>query len=34
VELTTLVGYYALLATQMRVLRVPLPPGAPPVTWD
>lgn len=28
VELTTLVGYYALLAVQMRVLRVPLPDGA------
>jgi hypothetical protein len=24
----TLVGYYPLLATQMRVLRVPLPDGA------
>lgn len=34
VELTTLVGYYALLATQMRVLRVSLPPDAPAVTWD
>jgi 4-carboxymuconolactone decarboxylase len=28
VELTTLVGYYSLLAVQMRVLRVPLPDGA------
>jgi 4-carboxymuconolactone decarboxylase len=28
VELTTLVGYYSLLAMQMRVLRVPLPDGA------
>lgn len=28
VELTTLVGYYSLLALQMRVLRVPLPDGA------
>jgi 4-carboxymuconolactone decarboxylase len=27
VELTTLVGYYSLLAMQMRVLRVPLPDG-------
>ncbi len=27
VELTTLVGYYSLLALQMRVLRVPLPDG-------
>jgi 4-carboxymuconolactone decarboxylase len=34
VELTTLVGYYALLAMQMRVLRVPVPPGAPEVSWD
>jgi 4-carboxymuconolactone decarboxylase len=34
VELTTLVGYYALLAMQMRVLRVPLPPDAPAVSWD
>jgi 4-carboxymuconolactone decarboxylase len=34
VELTTLVGYYSLLATQMRVLRVPLPPDAPAVGWD
>jgi 4-carboxymuconolactone decarboxylase len=33
VELTTLVGYYSLLAIQMRVLRVPLPPGAPAVSW-
>lgn len=28
VELTTLVGYYTLLAVQLRVLRVPLPEGA------
>ena len=28
VELTTLVGYYSMLALQMRVLRVPLPGGA------
>jgi 4-carboxymuconolactone decarboxylase len=28
VELTTLVGYYSLLAMQMRVLRVPLPDGS------
>jgi 4-carboxymuconolactone decarboxylase len=28
VELTTLVGYYSLLALQMRVLRIPLPDGA------
>jgi 4-carboxymuconolactone decarboxylase len=34
VELTTLVGYSSLLAMQMRVLRVPLPPGAPAVGWD
>ena len=34
VELTTLVGYYALLAMQMRVLRVPLPDDAAPVSWD
>jgi 4-carboxymuconolactone decarboxylase len=34
VELTTLVGYYSLLAMQMRVLRVPLPPDAPAVSWD
>jgi 4-carboxymuconolactone decarboxylase len=34
VELTTLVGYYGLLAMQMRVLRVPLPPDAPAVGWD
>ncbi len=33
VELTTLVGYYSLLAMQMRVLRVPLPDGAPPVDF-
>lgn len=33
VELTTLVGYYSLLALQMRVLRVPLPDGAPPATF-
>ncbi len=33
VELTTLVGYYSLLATQMRVLRVPLPDGAAPVEF-
>ncbi|MBW0088454.1 carboxymuconolactone decarboxylase family protein [Pseudonocardia sp. KRD-184] len=33
VELTTLVGYYSLLAVQMRVLRVPLPDGAPPATF-
>lgn len=29
VELTTLVGYYELLAMQMRVFRVPLPDGEP-----
>lgn len=28
VELTTLVGYYGILATQLRLFRVPLPPGA------
>lgn len=28
VELTTLVGYYGVLATQLRLFRVPLPPGA------
>jgi 4-carboxymuconolactone decarboxylase len=28
VELSTLVGYYSLLAMQLRVLRVPLPDGA------
>jgi 4-carboxymuconolactone decarboxylase len=33
VELTTLVGYYSLLAMQMRVLRVPLPDGAPAVEF-
>jgi 4-carboxymuconolactone decarboxylase len=33
VELTTLVGYYSLLALQMRVLRVPLPDGAAPVEF-
>ncbi|MHA6617461.1 carboxymuconolactone decarboxylase family protein [Pseudonocardia sp. DLS-67] len=33
VELTTLVGYYSLLAMQMRVLRVPLPGGAPAVEF-
>lgn len=33
VELTTVVGYYALLAMQLRVLRVPLPDGAPPATF-
>jgi 4-carboxymuconolactone decarboxylase len=33
VELTTLVGYYSLLAMQMRVLRVPLPDGAPAVDF-
>jgi 4-carboxymuconolactone decarboxylase len=33
VELTTLVGYYSLLAMQMRVLRVPLPDGARPVDF-
>lgn len=33
VELTTLVGYYSLLALQMRVLRVPLPDGSPPATF-
>jgi 4-carboxymuconolactone decarboxylase len=30
VELTTLVGYYATLAMQMRLFRVPLPEGVPP----
>jgi 4-carboxymuconolactone decarboxylase len=34
VELTTLAGYYSLLAMQMRVLRVPLPPDAPAVSWE
>ena len=34
VELTTLVGYYSLLALQMRVLRVPLPAGAAPVEFS
>jgi 4-carboxymuconolactone decarboxylase len=34
VELTTLVGYYGLLAMQMRVVRVPLPPDAPAMSWD
>jgi 4-carboxymuconolactone decarboxylase len=33
VELITLVGYYSLLAMQMRVLRVPLPDGAPAVEF-
>jgi 4-carboxymuconolactone decarboxylase len=33
VELTTLVGYYSLLAMHMRVLRVPLPDGAPEVDF-
>jgi 4-carboxymuconolactone decarboxylase len=33
VELTTLVGYYSLLAMQLRTLRVPLPDGAPPVDF-
>ena len=33
VELMTLVGYYSLLAMQMRVLRVPLPDGAGPVEF-
>jgi 4-carboxymuconolactone decarboxylase len=33
VELTTLVGYYCLLALQMRVLRVQLPDGAAPVDF-
>ena len=33
VELTTLVGYYSLLALQMRVMRVPLPDGAAPVDF-
>ena len=33
VELTTVVGYYSLLALQMRVLRVPLPEGAPAVVF-
>ena len=27
VELTTLIGYYGILATQLRLFRVPLPPG-------
>jgi 4-carboxymuconolactone decarboxylase len=30
VELTTLVGYYSTLATQMQLFRVPLPPSASP----
>ena len=30
VELTTLVGYYGILATQMHLFRVPLPDGVPP----
>lgn len=34
VELVTLVGYYAALALQLRVFRVGLPPGEPPVEWD
>jgi len=34
VELTTLVGYYALLAMQMRAFRVGLPPGVAPVFTD
>jgi 4-carboxymuconolactone decarboxylase len=33
VELTTLVGYYSMLAMQLRTLRVPLPDGAPPVDF-
>ncbi|MFD1528734.1 carboxymuconolactone decarboxylase family protein [Pseudonocardia aurantiaca] len=33
VELTTLVGYYSLLAMQLRTLRVPLPNGAAPVDF-
>jgi 4-carboxymuconolactone decarboxylase len=33
VELTTLVGYYSLLALQMRVLRVPVPDGVPAVEF-
>jgi len=31
VELTTLVGYYGILATQLRLFRVPLPEGTLPV---
>jgi 4-carboxymuconolactone decarboxylase len=34
VELTALVGYYALLALQLRVFRVPLPPGASEVDFN
>jgi 4-carboxymuconolactone decarboxylase len=30
VELTTLVGYYGILGTQMQLFRVPLPPDAEP----
>jgi 4-carboxymuconolactone decarboxylase len=30
VELTTLVGYYGILAVQLQLFRVPLPPGAQP----
>lgn len=33
VELSALVGYYALLAVQLRVLRVPLPQRARPVAF-
>lgn len=34
VELVTLVGYYSALALQLRVFRVPVPPGEPAPTWD
>lgn len=34
VELTTLIGYYAMLALQMRVFRVGLPDGTAPPSWD
>jgi 4-carboxymuconolactone decarboxylase len=32
-ELLTLVGYYATLALQLRVFRVPAPDGSAPVSW-
>lgn len=34
VELVTLVGYYRMVALQLRVLRVPVPDDAEPVTFD
>jgi 4-carboxymuconolactone decarboxylase len=33
VELVTLVGYYRMVALQLRVLRVPVPDGAEPVVF-